>query len=217
MPHKPPFGTYSVSFCPVCIPSFEIAFFFFFPIFGFLWKRYFYWYCEVQLSFQGLSEIKSQSFRKNHKSIFTFYAFKNTYANRQIPAGLHTWIPASLQSNILACLHTWIPAYLHTCILVYLYTCILVYLTACISSCLLTCIPAYLSLFLKENILRYNSIIASYNSPQSAGLNNNTAVWEGSDLFRYIFKINYFITITIKKGPQALSIKTISNNIFAGK
>ena len=89
VPHKPPFGTYSVSFCPVCIPSFEIAFFFFFPIFCFLWKRYFYWYCEVQLSFQGLSEIKSQSFRKNHKSIFTFYAFKNTYANRQIPAGLH--------------------------------------------------------------------------------------------------------------------------------
>jgi hypothetical protein len=42
---KPPFGTYSVSFWPVCIPSFKTAFFFFFPFFCFLWKNIFFLDC----------------------------------------------------------------------------------------------------------------------------------------------------------------------------
>jgi len=44
-PHKPPFGTYSDSFWPVCTPSYEIAFFFFFPIFCFLLKNKFIGAC----------------------------------------------------------------------------------------------------------------------------------------------------------------------------
>ena len=153
VPHKPPFGTYSVSFCPVCIPSFEIAFFFFFPIFCFLWKRYFYWFCEAQLSFQGLSEIKSQSFRKNHKSIFTFYAFKKLM---QIGKYLQACTPEYLQ----ACS----PTYLHACILESLHTCILAYLYTCILECLYFLMLAYLHPCILEPFLerKYFKIQLNY-------------------------------------------------------
>jgi len=71
VPRKTPFGTYSVSFWPARIPSCQIAFFFFFPLFCFLWKNIFYWDVYRSNYLLAVCPKEIAKFWTNRKSIFT--------------------------------------------------------------------------------------------------------------------------------------------------